>query len=141
VQLTSATGRPFDFTDKGDPRTYADITSASGLRAVAKYAHAIGPDKNQIVPRDATNHLMAPTSLIDDAHRAGLVVHPYTFRPENEFLPADFQQGNPASPLFPYARGNAPAEFELFFKLGVDGLFADNADTAVAVRHTLFGAD
>jgi glycerophosphoryl diester phosphodiesterase len=139
VQLTGATGQPYDFTAKGDPRTYADITSASGLRGVARYADGIGPDKNQIVPRDATNHLLAPTSLINDAHRAGLVVHPYTFRPENQFLPADFQQGNPASPQFPNARGNEPAEFKLFFRLGVDGVFADNADTAVAVRHKVFG--
>src|SRR3954454_180792 len=139
VQLTSATGQPYDFTAKGDPRTYADITSAAGLRGVARYADGIGPDKNQIVPRDATNHLMAPTSLISDAHRAGLVVHPYTFRPENQFLPADFQQGDPANPQFPNARGNEPGELKLFFRLGVDGVFADNADTAVAVRHKLYG--
>jgi glycerophosphoryl diester phosphodiesterase len=140
VQLTSAAGQPYDFTAKGDPRTYADLTTPAGLRGIAKYADGIGPDKNQIVPRDATNHLMAPTSLVSDAHRAGLVVHPYTFRPENQFLPADFQQGNPASEQFPNARGNEPAEFKLFFRLGVDGLFADNADTAVAVRHKLFGS-
>jgi glycerophosphoryl diester phosphodiesterase len=139
VQLTGATGRPYDFTAKGDPRTYADITTASGLRGIARYADGIGPDKNQIVPRDATNHLMAPTSLIADAHRAGLVVHPYTFRPENQFLPADFQQGDPANPQFPNARGNEPAELKLFYRLGVDGVFADNADTAVAVRQKVFG--
>jgi glycerophosphoryl diester phosphodiesterase len=139
VQLTSATGQPYDFTAKGDKRTYADLMTPAGLRFVAKYADGLGPDKNSIVPRDAQNRLLAPTSLIRDAHRAGLVVHPYTFRPENQFLPADFQQGNQASPQFPNARGNEPAEFKLFFKLGVDGVFTDNADTAVAVRHKLFG--
>jgi glycerophosphoryl diester phosphodiesterase len=51
IQLTSASGQPYDFTAKGDPRTYADITSPSGLREVARYADGIGPDKNQIVPR------------------------------------------------------------------------------------------
>ena len=139
VQLTSATGQPYDFTAAGDKRTYADITSASGLRGVAKYADGIGPDKIQIVPLDATKHSMAPTSLIADAHRAGLLVHPYTFRPENQFLAADYQQGNPSSPQFANARGNEPAEIARYFKLGVDGLFADNADTAVAVRHKLYG--
>ena len=66
-------------------------------------------------------------------------MHPYTFRPENDFLPEDFRQGNPASPQYLNARGNEPAEFKLFFKLGVDGVFTDNADTAVAVRRKLFG--
>ena len=138
VQLTSASGRPYDFTAKGDPRTYADITSARGLREVAKYADGLGPDKNQVVPRDAQNRLLPPTSLIADAHRAGLVVHPYTFRPENSFLPEDFREGNPASPEYLRARGDQPAELALFYRLGVDGLFADNPDTAVAVRRRVF---
>jgi glycerophosphoryl diester phosphodiesterase len=138
VQLTSATGRPYDFTAKGDPRTYADLTTPGGLRWVARYADGLGPEKNQIVPRDAQNRLLAPTSLVDDAHRAGLQVHPYTFRPENSFLAADHREGDPASPEYLRARGNQPAELKLFFKLGVDGVFADNPDTAVAVRRKLF---
>jgi glycerophosphoryl diester phosphodiesterase len=139
VQLTSATGRPYDFTAKGDPRTYADLTTPSGLRWVARYADGLGPDKNQIVPRDGQNRLLAPTSLVNDAHRAGLQVHPYTFRPENNFLPEDFRQGNPASAEYLRSRGNQPAELKLFYKLGVDGVFADNPDTAVAVRRKVFG--
>ena len=139
VQLTSASGRPYDFTVKNDPRTYADLTTPTGLRWVARYADGLGPDKNQIVPRDAQNRLLAPTSLVQDAHRAGLQVHPYTFRPENNFLPEDFRAGNPAHPEYLRSRGNQPAELKLFFKLGVDGVFADNPDTAVAVRRKVFG--
>jgi glycerophosphoryl diester phosphodiesterase len=139
VQLTSASGQPYDFAAKGDRRTYADLTTPSGLRWVARYADGLGPDKNQIVPRDGDNRLLAPTSLVQDAHRAGLQVHPYTFRPENSFLPADFRQGNPASPEYLRSRGNQPAELKLFYKLGVDGVFADNPDTAVAVRRKVFG--
>ena len=112
VQLTSATGRPYDFTAKGDPRTYADLTTPSGLRGVARYADGLGPDKAQIVPRDAQNRLLAPTSLVTDAHRAGLQVHPYTFRPENNFLSADHREGNPAHPDYLAARGNQPAELQ-----------------------------
>jgi glycerophosphoryl diester phosphodiesterase len=139
VQLTGATGRPYDFTAKGDPRTYADLTTPNGLRGVARYADGLGPDKAQIVPRDAQNRLLAPTSLVADAHRAGLQVHPYTFRPENSFLSEDQRAGNPASPEYLRARGNQPAELKLFFRLGVDGVFADNPDTAVAVRRKVFG--
>ncbi|MDQ6936878.1 MAG: glycerophosphodiester phosphodiesterase [Actinomycetota bacterium] len=129
VQLTSATGAPYDFTASGNPRTYADITTARGLRQVATYAELLGPDKNQIVPRDANNRLLPPTALVRNAHRAGLLVTPYTFRDENAFLPADYQRGtNPAD------YGNALAEYRLFFALGVDGVFSDNADTAVLAR-------
>jgi glycerophosphoryl diester phosphodiesterase len=138
VQLTSASGRPYDFTLKEDPRTYADLTTPSGLKWVARYADGLGPDKAQIVPRDGDNRLLAPTSLVRDAHRAGLQVHPYTFRPENNFLAADHREGNPAAEHYLAARGNQPAELALFYKLGVDGVFADNPDTAVAVRRKVF---
>ncbi len=61
-------------------------------------------------------------------------MHPYTFRPENEFLPEEFRAGDPADPEYRRARGDAPGELALFYRQGVDGVFADNADTAVAVR-------
>jgi glycerophosphoryl diester phosphodiesterase len=140
VQLLSDVGAPYDLVAAGDPRTYADLSTPEGLAEIATYADGIGPSKNQIVPRDADQNLLEPTSLVDDAHRAGLLVHPYTFRNENNFLPADFRQGNPASPPAEYLRatGDAPAEYRLFFRLGVDGLFSDNPDTAVASRHRFF---
>jgi glycerophosphoryl diester phosphodiesterase len=90
-----------------------------------------------IVPRDSSNHLLPPTTLIRDAHRRGLLLHPFTFRNENTFLPEDFRQGNPASPEYLRARGDSPAEFRLFFGLGVDGLFTDDADTAVATLQAM----
>jgi glycerophosphoryl diester phosphodiesterase len=138
VQLLDATGRPYDFVVAGDPRTYADLATPEGLAEIATYADGVGPNKNLIVPRDAAGNLLDPTSFVRDAHQAGLVVHPWTFRKENSFLPNDFRQGNPASPEFLRATGDAPAEFRLFFRLGVDGLFSDHPDTAVASRHHLF---
>ena len=138
VQLLSDVGAPYDLVAAGDPRTYADLSTPEGLAEIATYADGIGPSKNQIVPRDADGNLLEPTSLVDDAHKAGLLVHPYTFRNENNFLPADFRQGNPASPAYLRATGDAPAEYRLFFRLGVDGLFSDNPDTAVASRHRFF---
>jgi glycerophosphoryl diester phosphodiesterase len=139
VQLIDATGRPYDFVVAGDPRTYADLVTPAGLAEIATYADGIGPNKDLIVPRDSAGNLQEPTSLVRDAHRAGLVVHPWTFRRENNFLPLDFRQGNPASPEFLRAPGDLPAELRLFFRLGVDGVFSDNADTAVAARHRVFG--
>ncbi|MFL6192251.1 MAG: glycerophosphodiester phosphodiesterase [Actinomycetes bacterium] len=139
VQLIDATGRPYDFVVAGDPRTYADLVTPAGLAEIATYADGIGPNKDLIVPRDSAGKLQTPTSLVRDAHRAGLAVHPWTFRRENDFLPLDFRQGNPASPEFLRAPGDLPAELRLFLRLGVDGVFSDNADVAVATRHRVFG--
>lgn len=137
VQLIDATGKPFDFTVSGDPRTYLDLVTPAGLREVAGYAAGIGPNKNLILPRDATNHLLPATSLVRDAHRAGLVVHPWTIRPENTFLPADWQVGDPASPAFAAGHGDVETELRTLFGLGVDGVFIDTPQTAVAVRFRL----
>jgi glycerophosphoryl diester phosphodiesterase len=110
-----------------------------GLAEIATYADGIGPDKSRIVAgNSAGSQLGQPTTLVRDAHRVGLLLHPFTFRPENNFLAADFRAGNPSSPEYLRARGDQPAELALYYRLGVDGLFADNADTAVAVREKTF---
>jgi len=126
VQLISNTGAPYDFVESGNPRTYADMVTAWGLRRVARYADVLGPDKNVLIPRDANGYLLEPTDVVDDAHAAGLEVVPYTFRDENQFLPADFRVGGD-----PNAKGDAFGEYEVFFDLGVDGVFADYPDTAL----------
>jgi len=139
VQLIDATGAPYDLAAAGDPRPYADLATPAGLAEIATYADGIGPSKDLIVPRDRAGNLLEPTGLVRDAHRAGLVVHPWTFRRENHFLPLDFRRGDPASPQFLRAPGDLPAELRLFLRLGVDGVFSDNADTALAARHQAFG--
>ncbi len=123
VQLLSGSGKPEDFRLSGDPRTYADISTAAGLRDVSAYANGIGPDKNMVIPRTAQGTLGAPTSLVTDAHAAGLVVHPYTFRPENPFLPTDLRRGNVASLT---ERGDLAVEITIFLKAGIDGFFTDD---------------
>jgi glycerophosphoryl diester phosphodiesterase len=139
IQLVDASGAPADYVAHGIRRTYDNLVTRRGLRRIATYADGIGPDKSRIVPTDKANRLEAPTTLVRDAHRDGLLVHPFTFRPENQFLPANYRQGLATSRLFLIARGNEPAELRLFFRLGVDGVFADNADTAVAVRDERLG--
>ncbi len=129
VQLIDATGQPYDFTAAGDPRTYADLVTPVGLKELSRYVDGVGLSKDIIVPRDANGRLKAPTTVIRDAHHAGLVVHAWTFRAENQFLPADFRIGTD-----PNARGDITAEYELFLGLGLDGVFADQPDTAVAAR-------
>jgi glycerophosphoryl diester phosphodiesterase len=140
IQLIDSSGAPADFVAAGDPRTYDDLVTATGLAEIATYADGIGPDRSRLVANDAAGQpLGQPTNVVRDAHRVGLLVHPFTFRPENNFLASDFRQGDPASPQYLRARGDQPAELKLFYELGVDGLFADNPDTAVAVREKTFG--
>ena len=134
VQLLDASGKPWDFAVSGDPRTYADIASPAGLAEIATYADGIGANKNLIVPRDAGNNLLAPTTLIADAHAEGLLVHAWTFRSENNFLPNDFRLGNPADPDYLRQHGDAKAEDKLFFDLGLDGIFTDFPDTGIEAR-------
>jgi glycerophosphoryl diester phosphodiesterase len=139
IQLIDSSGAPADFVASGDPRTYDDLVTPRGLAAIARYADGIGPDKSRIVAGNtAGTPLGDPTTLVRDAHRVGLLVHPFTFRPENNFLASDFRVGNPSSPEYLHARGDQPAELAMYYGLGVDGLFADNPDTAVAVREKTF---
>ncbi|WP_230688952.1 glycerophosphodiester phosphodiesterase [Micromonospora sp. WMMD558] len=129
AQLLNASGRPYDFTVAGDTRTYRDLATPAGLEWIAGYADGVGVNKDLIVPRDATGKLLAPTTLVRDAHREKLIVHAWTFRAENQFLPADLRIG-----ADPNARGDIQAEYELFYGLGLDGVFTDHPDTAVAAR-------
>ena len=108
---------------------YADMITPAGLAAVAEYAYGIGADKDVLVPRDLTDELLPAGDFVDEAHEAGLAVHAWTFRAENRFLPLDFRIGTD-----PDARGDIISEYELFLRLGIDGLFTDHPDTAVAAR-------
>lgn len=124
VFLTSAAGTPFN-----DTQPYAQYLTPAGLKELSTYVNGIGPDKAQVIPRNADNTLGAPTSLVKDAHAAGLKVIPYTFRAENQFLPADYQVG-----ADPNAYGRAFDEQIAFLNTGIDGLFTDQADIGVPAR-------
>ncbi|MEP6785656.1 MAG: glycerophosphodiester phosphodiesterase [Sphingomonadales bacterium] len=125
VQLMDAAGGP---ADRPDLR-YTTMATPAGLKAVAAYADAIGPAKAMIVPRDTAGKSLAPTMLVADAHAAGLKVHPWTFRAENVFLPAELRKGtNPA------VHGDLAAEIRQFYALGVDGVFSDFPGIAVTSK-------
>jgi glycerophosphoryl diester phosphodiesterase len=126
--------RPYDWTASGNPvlmaRTFGYLVTDAGLAEVATYADGIGPWKRYIVssvaaglpgPGEASRKLLPATDVIERAHRKGLLVHTWTFRNEQRRLVSDYE-GNPVN------------EYVQFYKLGVDGVFSDFADTAVAAR-------
>ena len=129
VQLLSASGSPYDSVARGSGSTYAELSTPTGLATVAAYADGIGPEKSQVIPRRADGRLGTPTALVDDAHDAGLLVHPYTFRAENTFLPTDYRLGPVASDY-----GRAIDEQVAFLRAGVDGVFTDQPDVGVLAR-------
>jgi len=130
VQLMEAGGAPYDFVARGDARTYADLASSQGLREVAQYADAIGVDKSMVIPRAADNALLTPTSLVNDAHAAGLKVHVWTLRAENYFLPKQFQSNGDSTTL-----GDLSGEIKKFLATGIDGFFSDHPDIGVRARN------
>ena len=134
VQLIGGSGRPYDFVVAGDRRTYADLVTPEGLRFVAKYADGIGANKDLVIPRMATGELGAPTSVVDDAHRTGLIVHVWTLRGENNFLPSNLRLGTD-----PTALGDMSAEARAFLDAGVDGYFTDHPNLGVLARDAYEG--
>jgi glycerophosphoryl diester phosphodiesterase len=110
--------RPYDWTVAGRPGTFGDLTTDAGLAEVSGYADGIGPWKPYVINTAAGG---ASTGLVERAHAHGLVVHPYTFRNEQDQL-APIYAGNPVN------------EYLRFYEAGVDGVFSDFADTAFAAR-------
>ena len=103
------------------------------VRAIAKFAVGISAEKDLVIPRDSDQNLTAPTSLVRDARAQGLAVYIWTFRNENYFLPAALRQGDPDSDRYYLRRhGDAGPELQAFLDLGVDGVFSDHPDTALA---------
>ena len=136
---TFVDGRPYSWTIAGDGRYFGEMLTPAGLAEIKTYADGIGPWKPQVMALkispfkslnpDGTPHAgslaevnsATSTSVIADAHKAGLFVHVYTFRNEQKYL-AGLYNGDPA------------AEYLTFFRAGVDGVFTDFANTAVAAR-------
>ncbi|UYQ61151.1 glycerophosphodiester phosphodiesterase [Streptomyces peucetius] len=126
VLLWTPDDRPWDFREAGDPRTVADLITPEGLDWIAGFAQGIGPLLDLVIPKDADGRLTEPTTLVRDAHARGLVLHPYTMRNENTFLPADFRRGTD-----PNAYGDVFGAYRAYFATGIDGIFTDNPDTGL----------
>ena len=118
VLLISSEGGPYDES----AMQWAQMMTPAGLAEIAAYADGIGPWLGHVLGADGT-----PTSLVADAHTAGLKVHPWTVRKENAFLPPPLQSTGGEA-----ARGNVEALIGRLEAAGVDGYFTD--DPAIAIR-------
>ena len=141
VTLVPPFDKPYDFAVRKDSRTFPDMLTPKGLAEIKTYADGIGPWKPYLAsaaqvigadgkPKDlngdgkitdADRVLLPPTDVVRNAHAAGLFVHAFTFRNEKELLVSNY-------------KGDPKAEYKRFYELGVDGLFSDFPDTAVAAR-------
>jgi glycerophosphoryl diester phosphodiesterase len=115
--------QPYDTVAAERPLSYAQMMRPQALAEIAKYADAIGPNKLSVIPRTADGKLAAPTALVANAHAVKLLVHPWTFRPENEFLPSDLR-----APGTPATRNEAGliTEIRAYLDAGIDGFFCDD---------------
>ncbi len=139
--LAAPFDKPYDWAVSGRNNTFADLLTPAGLAEVRTYADGIGPWKPYLISsacvktvnnacadvngdglvNDADRKLLPPSNVVAEAKKQGLLVHAYTFRNEQRRLTSDF-------------KGNPLEEYLAFYKLGVDGLFSDFTDTAVAAR-------
>ncbi|MDQ1292993.1 MAG: glycerophosphoryl diester phosphodiesterase [Actinomycetota bacterium] len=129
VQLINADGAPYDTVAAGKGPTYADLLTPRGLRGIAQYAQGVGPEKGHVVPCRSDGSLGPATDLVEDAHEAGLLVHPWTFRAENTFLPARLRVGDD-----PKDYGRMLEELQVFLRAGIDGFFTDHPDLGALAR-------
>jgi glycerophosphoryl diester phosphodiesterase len=126
IQLMAGSEGPADHAYA----SYKEMATPDGLKAIAAYAYGIGPELTQIIAADGT-----PSSLVGDAHAAGLKLHPWTFRAENFFLmPAYRSAGAPTE------HGRLSDEITLFLKAGIDGFFTDFPSLGVQSRDSFLAS-
>jgi glycerophosphoryl diester phosphodiesterase len=103
------------------------MLTPDGLRDIAAYADVVAPPTRGVIPLNKDGYLAAPLPLVDDAHQAGLLVHTWTFRPENRFLAADFRDGQGENGR---NEAGSVAEMKRYIETGIDGLFSDDPGLA-----------
>lgn len=105
--------------DKSIPYSYDWMFKAGGMQAIAQYADGIGPWKSMVVDEKSTPSNIIIMPLVTQAKKAGLKIHPYTFRADDGRIPSYAKDFNDMLGIF-------------YNKAKVDGVFTDFPDKAVA---------
>ena len=100
------------------PYDYSWMLQAGGMGKIAQYADGIGPWMGMIVDNRSIRYSLIVTDIVDDAHNAGLLVHPYTFRMDSGYIPNYASDFDELLDIF-------------YFQIGVDGVFTDFPDRVV----------
>ncbi|QIS39938.1 glycerophosphodiester phosphodiesterase family protein [Clavibacter capsici] len=111
--------------------TFDEQLTDAGLAALAAEVDGISVGLERICPAAGfgADAEAAPVSdLVARAHEAGLSVFTWTLRPENAFLPRPLRSSGAKT-----AHGDFRAHWRRFLDAGVDGVFADQPDLAVAL--------
>jgi glycerophosphoryl diester phosphodiesterase len=116
--------RPADVVAAGGSLTFAQMTTASGMIDIKAYADVVAPPTRSIIPLGPDGRLTKATSLVAAAHAAGLLVHTWVFRPENNFMAADFRNGAGETARNPEG---SIAEIRRYIDAGIDGFFSDDS--------------
>lgn len=122
IQLIGGEGTPPDRPNLN----FSDMVTAAGLRRIARYADGIGVDKSHIIGRNILGRLGGPSGVVKNAKSLDLLVHAWTFRGENYFLPEGMK-----SSLNPAEWGDMKREIKAYRDAGVDGFFTDHPDLAL----------
>ncbi|MFM9918972.1 glycerophosphodiester phosphodiesterase family protein [Lacisediminihabitans sp. H27-G8] len=133
VFLVDVEGAPADqVAQRGaDARPYSSYLTVDGMAALAVAADGISFDKHLLQEADASGSAVG-AELVARAHAAGLTVFCWTLRAENRFLAKALRNGTSASRF-----GDWKTEFLELMGMGVDGVFTDQPDLAIAARSAL----
>jgi glycerophosphoryl diester phosphodiesterase len=130
MQLTGDdAARPADVVAAGGALTFGAMLTPAGLAGIATYADWVAPQSKRIIPLGSDGRLGKATTLAADAHRAGLLLGCYTFRPENHFLARDFRDDKGDGTRNPVG---SVAEIRCYLAEGLDAFFTD--DPAIGRR-------
>ncbi len=107
--------------------SYAAQLRGAELERLAARVDGVSLDRGLVVRVEGD--AVVSTGAVERARAAGLAVFTWTLRPENRFLAPPFRIGRD-----PAAHGDWRADFAAILATGVDGVFADHPDLAVAAR-------
>ncbi len=133
IYLLEATGAAADLVIRSGSAAipYSQQLTDSGLAILAGQLDGVSVDKSLLLKPSGPGSV-GSTDLVDRAHALGLKVFTWTLRPENRFLAPGHRRGS-----VPAIWGDWRREFELIMATGVDGVFADHPDLALAARAEL----